>query len=248
MNNFWSTRRARVAAGSGVWQRHWQKIIALAGWLLLLAGYQWYAWQRDLTALEAATALIAFIATSPWGPLLYILAYTVRPLVLFPALLLSAGGGWLFGPLLGLLYATIGSNLSATVAYLIGRFFGQGLLQPEAAQSGGLVQRYAERMRAQSFVTILTMRFVLVPYDLVNYLAGLLRIDFRAFLLATVLGSIPGSVAFVLAGASAYAAGGPSFSGLPSFDPRVFAASAALFVLSLGIARLIKRREGRAAT
>lgn len=250
-NDLWPVQQPGVSSGAGRWQRHWQKFIALACWLLLLAGYQLYAWQSDLTPLAAATAIITFVATSAWGPLLYILLYTLRPLVLFPATVLSIGGGLLFGPVLGVIYTIIGSNLSATVAYLIGRFLGQGLLQPDAAQGAGaaqgLVQRYAERMRAHSFVTILTMRFVLLPYDLVNYLAGLLRIDYRAFLLATVLGSIPGTIAFVLAGAAGYAAGERNFSGgLPRFDPRVFAASAVIFVLSLVIAQVIKRREQRA--
>lgn len=246
-NDLWPARPPGVSSRPGIWQRHWQKWVALVCWLLLLGGYQWYAWQHGLTPQAAATALITFVANSTWGPLLYILVYTLRPLVLFPAVLLTVGGGWLFGPLLGLIYVIIGSNLSATVAYLIGRFFGQGLLQADMAQGPGLVQRYAERMRDRSFVTILTMRFVLLPYDLVNYLAGLLRIDYGAFVLATALGSLPGTIAFVLAGAAGYAAGEPGLSeGLPGFDLRIFAASAGIFVLSLVVARLIDRREQRA--
>lgn len=50
---------------------------------------------------------------------------------------------------------------------------------------------------ANSFETVLIMRFIFLPYDLVNYLAGILRIDLKAFILATLLGSIPGTIAFV---------------------------------------------------
>jgi len=84
------------------------------------------------------------------------------------------------------------------------------------------------------------MRLIFLPYDFVNYLAGFLRIDLRAFLFATILGSIPGTIAFVLFGASIEG----EFDGtLPEFDSRVLIASAVIFVISLGISRYMKRRE-----
>ena len=44
------------------------------------------------------------------------------------------------------------------------------------------------------------MRLVYVPYDLVNYLAGFLRIGWMPFILATALGSLPDTLSFVLFG------------------------------------------------
>ena len=46
------------------------------------------------------------------------------------------------------------------------------------------------------------MRLLFLPYDLVNYVCGALRITWSSFLLATALGSLPGTVSFVLLGAS----------------------------------------------
>ncbi len=222
----------------GFWRRHGQKVAALIFWALLLGGYQWWAWQNHLSPLAAAQRLITFLSTSGYGPLIYLAIYAVRPLVLFSATLLTVAAGLLFGPWLGILYSTLGGNLSAMVAYSIGRFFGGGWV----GDPGGVgpVQRYADRMRANSFVTVMTMRLLFVPFDLVNYLAGLLRIDWQAFLLATIIGSIPGTIAFVLAGASLE---GELGQGLPRFNPAVFAISAAVFVLSLGLSRLVRRRE-----
>ena len=57
-------------------------------------------------------------------------------------------------------------------------------------------------MRDNSFETVLIMRFIFLPYDLMNYMAGFMRIHMRAFILATTLGSIPGTISFVLLGAS----------------------------------------------
>jgi uncharacterized membrane protein YdjX (TVP38/TMEM64 family) len=131
----------------------------------------------------------------------------------------------------------IASNISATIAYLVGRYFGKGLL--EKGDQGGWMDRYASRMRSNSFETILVMRFIFLPYDLVNYLAGFLRIRWSAFILATALGSIPGTMAFVWFGSSIESFDG----GLPTLNPWTLAASAAIFIVSLVLARMFKRRE-----
>jgi len=217
-------------------KRHWQKIVALLFWLVLLGGYQWYAWRNNLSPLEALQQLTDLLRAGRFGPLLIIAIYTVRPLVLFPATVLTLGAGLVFGPVLGIIYTIIGSNLSAMVAFVVGRFLGEGLLDGERTK--GIVQRYTDRLGNNSFETVLIMRFVFLPYDLVNYLCGVLQIDWKAFLLATAIGSIPGTIAIVLAGSSIQ---GDLSEGLPSFDPRVFGVSVVLLVISLAISRYAKR-------
>ena len=77
------------------------------------------------------------------------------------------------------------------VAFFVGRFLGDGLLEGERTK--GIIQRYTDRLRENSFSTVLIMRFIFLPYDLVNYLCGVLRIDWKAFLFATSIGSLPGT-------------------------------------------------------
>jgi uncharacterized membrane protein YdjX (TVP38/TMEM64 family) len=70
--------------------------------------------------------------------------------------------------------------------------------------------------------------------------AGFVRVRWTAFTLATILGNIPGTIAFVLAGASI-----ERFDGsIPKLNPVTLAASAAIFILSLVLSRLFKKREG----
>jgi uncharacterized membrane protein YdjX (TVP38/TMEM64 family) len=226
------------------WTRHWQKLVAAALWAGFIAGGLWWMRANDLTLSEAMLAALRWLQTNPLAPLLYIVVYALRPLTLFSSTLLTIAGGFLFGPFWGIVYTVIAANASATVAYAIGRFFGQDLLTDDASDS--LMQRYARRMREHSFETVLIMRFIYIPYDLVSYLAGLLRIRYLAFILATALGSIPGTIAFVLLGASAspqdieqlFLAGQ-----LPSLDWRVLALSGVMFVVSLLLAQLFRRKE-----
>jgi len=214
-----------------------QKWIVLACWLLAFAAYQWYAWQHDLSPLDVVRRLIDFFSAGFYGPLIFILIYILRPLLLFPATLLTIAAGFVFGPILGVILIVIGSNASALLAYAIGRFFGRGFLAENG--SAGIVQRYTTRLREHSFETIFIMRLIFLPYDLVNYLAGFLRIHWLPFIVATALGALPGTLAFTLFGASIERFDG----GIPALNPWVLAISFAIFLVSLGLSRLIKRRS-----
>jgi len=231
------------------WTRHWQKATAAALWVTTLAALLLYMRANGLTLPELFLAGMDWVQDNPFAPLAYIVIYALRPLTLFSSVLLTLAGGFLFGPVWGVVYTVIGANLSATVAFFIGRYFGRGVFDDEA--SNGWAQRYARRMRSNSFVTVLIMRFIFLPYDLVNYLSGFLRISYWPFLLATVIGSIPGTIAFVLLGASLSPAeiADMFLTGrLPTLEWRFLVISAAMFVLSILLSRYVKRREQESTT
>ena len=86
------------------------------------------------------------------------------------------------------------------------------------------------------------MRLLFLPYDLVNYSAGLLHIDWKAFLLATALGSFPGMLAFVLLGAAGDVA---LVNGTFTLNPGVLVASIGMTGVSFALSRFVKRRKQR---
>jgi uncharacterized membrane protein YdjX (TVP38/TMEM64 family) len=228
-------------------QKHAQKLLALFLWLLLIGCYAWYYWANGLTR-QTAIAQVVNLLDSPYGPLLYVIIYALRPLLFFSAGLVSIASGSIFGVgstwnlLLSILYIFIGSLASATVAYYVGRFFGKGLIQEQIDENANWIQKYADRMRRNGFETILVMRFLFLPYDLVNYLAGILRIDLRSFVFATWLGSLPGSIAFASFGASLDIKE-LLMGRLPSFDWRVLVFGIVIFFVSIFISRVFKKRE-----
>lgn len=227
-----------VASQKRWYEAHTQKLIALLFWVVLFSSYQWYAYSHQLSPLQVVQQLLTFLADSFWGPPVYIFLYAIRPLILFPSTPLTLVGGFIFGPVWGVFYTILASNTSAMVGYFVGRYFGQGFLPED--ESNNLAQRYAARLRQNSFETILIMRFVFMPYDLINYLAGFLRIKWLPFILATALGSIPGTIAFIGFGASI-----ERFDGaIPSLNPVTLTVSIVIFIVSLLLARVFKKREG----
>ena len=103
--------------------QHAAKFPALLFWASLIIGYQWYASSNGFSPLEVVQRLLDFMTTGFWGPLVYIGLYIVRPLILFPSTVLTLAGGFVFGPLLGVLYTILASNSSSTVAFFVGGYF-----------------------------------------------------------------------------------------------------------------------------
>lgn len=228
-----------------------RKLLIVGLWAGAVIGWVVYQRSTGLSTTETAQEFVDTARGAWWAFLAFVLIYAARPLVLFPASVLTIAGGILFGPVVGIVATVVGANLSAMVAYWIARALanretsadtGPARASDDAAQQS-LVARWADRMRAQSFQTVMLMRLLFLPYDLVNYAAGFLRIRPLAFLGATALGSLPGTVSFTLAGASLERVD----EGLSGLDLRVFAVSVVIFVVSLVVARWLGAREDAVA-
>lgn len=213
------------------------RLIVAGTWLALIGGAAAWAATSGRGPAEAATDLVDAIQGSAWGPLAFVAVYLVRPLIFFSAAVLTVAGGFLFGPVGGVVLVVIAANGSAMVAYGLARWLGgERFADPEAT---GRLTRWTRRLRDRSFETVIVMRLVYLPYDLVSYLAGALRIHPAAFLAGTAIGSAPATVAFVLFGASLESFDG----GVPQIDAPVLIASGVMLVAGLAISHLLRRRD-----
>lgn len=223
----------------GIWV---QRGVVLVVWLGAIVAWQRYQSGNGLSTTETAQQFIDTAGTAWWGVLAFVAVYLLRPIVLFPASVLTVVGGILFGPVIGVLVVVVAANASAMIAYGVGRLLGRDPRTEDArvdAADRSLAQRWSGRMRENSFETVLIMRLLFLPYDLVNYLSGILRLAWLPFLVATALGSLPGTVSFVLLGASL----DDLDEGLGGIDPAVLGASLFIFVVSLLVARVLRRRQ-----
>ena len=214
-----------------------QRAVVAALWIVAFVLWRRYQTANDLSATGAAQEFIDSVGSAWWGILAFVGVYLARPIVLFPASVLTVVGGVLFGPVVGVAAVIVAANGSAMIAYWVGRLLGRDDDDSDE-QTSGFIGRWSTKLRENSFETILIMRFIFLPYDLVNYAAGALRIRWAPFLAATALGSLPGTLSFVLLGASLDRVD----QGLDGLDARALAAGAVLFVVSLGVARYTKRR------
>ena len=131
-----------------------------------------------------------------WAPLIYVVVYTIRPLLLFPTLLLNLSAGVLFGPWWGILFLLLGGFGCASFCYLLGRFGGGSwLLRNFGGSWGERLTHYL--VGSGSFKKMIILRTVpIFPYDPVSIIAGSVRLPFKIYAAATVLGMLPGAIAY----------------------------------------------------
>jgi len=217
------------------------KALLFVAWLILIALAIWGYFALNIPLKEYPAMIRSYLGMfGIWGPILYILVYTIRPVIFFPATLLTAASGLLFGPWLGIAYTIIGENLSANVAFIIGRYFGQDLLERHRS---GRFHSLISKMEKEGFMTVLLMRLLYFPFDFTNYLSGTTRIKWSQYAVATFIGILPGLTTFVLFGAAAGAATGVSEGKFGI----TLGLSIILFIASIVLSRYLKKRNGELA-
>ncbi|WP_329458932.1 TVP38/TMEM64 family protein [Streptomyces sp. NBC_01497] len=141
---------------------------------------------------------------------LFALAYGLSAAAFAPRPLLNAAAGALLGTVAGLTAAIAGTVFAAAIAFGLGRVLGQGALRPLVrgrwlTAADGLMSRYG-------FRSMLAIRlFPGVPFAAANYGAAVSRMTWPSFLVATGLGSIPNTAAYVVAGSTAASPTSPAF-------------------------------------
>jgi pyruvate/2-oxoglutarate dehydrogenase complex dihydrolipoamide dehydrogenase (E3) component/uncharacterized membrane protein YdjX (TVP38/TMEM64 family) len=215
------------------------KVVLATAWTIGLFTLYRYMDTNNVSVETFVFQLFDFITQTAWGPLLFILAYTIRPVTFLPGTILTILSGVFFGLWGGIVYTTIGANLSAALAYFIGRYFGG----KTTTESVGVFGRFAAACRAKPFISILTMRLLFLPYDAVNYGSGFLKIPFWPYINATIIGSTLGIATFVAVGASIsieeFKSEGFTTDAL---NGSFLLLSALIFITSLAVAKLLQKK------
>lgn len=135
-----------------------------------------------------------------WGPIIYIVIYTVATVLVLPSTVLNLAGGALFGPWLGSLWTTIAALIAAIVAFGFTRTVGREMV---AKRLAGYWQTIDAEIRNGGMFYMFSIRLLpVIPYGLVNFAAGLTSISWKDYVVGTALGTLPGVLPFVLLGSS----------------------------------------------
>lgn len=125
-----------------------------------------------------------------WGPVVFIVIYSIGCVVAFPGSILTLAGGAIFGTFLGTLYNIIASNLGATLAFFAARFLGRDFIK--GLLKSGKLAEFDQRIGKAGFKTIFRLRLIpLVPFNGLNFGAGFSAIRYRDYLLGSFLGMLP---------------------------------------------------------
>jgi uncharacterized membrane protein YdjX (TVP38/TMEM64 family) len=135
------------------------------------------------------------------GKLIYagilVLAVVISPIPGTP-LTIAAGAVW--SPWTAGIYGTLGVFVGSVLAYFLGRTLGRSLIQ---ALSGKTI--HLSKHRGEPYIGWLLFfshLLPIVPFDLLSYGAGMIRLSFPLYATTTLLGTIPGTFLLAYLGAS----------------------------------------------
>lgn len=143
------------------------------------------------------------------APLVYIIMFALVPLTLFPDSVLAIGGGLIFGLAKGYIYTLIGALIGASLSFYISRKLGRNFVKKLTKEK---LDGIESMINSKGFFVVLMLRLIpLFPFDIISYGAGLTSIKYKDFLLATIIGTIPGILVFTNIGAQSVNIGSNGF-------------------------------------
>ncbi|MCX4587487.1 TVP38/TMEM64 family protein [Streptomyces sp. NBC_01481] len=183
-------------------------------------------WSRlSLLVAMLAAAAVTVVLYEPqrmlsagWPPqlsgaaavVLFGVAYGACTAAFVPRPLLNLAAGALFGSQAGFVSALAGTVLGAGISFTLGRLLGQDALRP--LLRGRWLKAADAQLSRHGFRSMLSVRlFPGVPFAAANYCAAVSRMRYVPFLLATAIGSIPNTAAYVVAGSRAGSPTSPAF-------------------------------------
>lgn len=144
-----------------------------------------------------------FAGFGPWDEAVFVAIRAAQTCFKFiPAEPLELASGFLWGPWFGMLWCLLGNTLGSCIILLLVRRFGRRLVEKVMPAKAEIVLHKLEG--SEHLYALLTLIYLIpgTPKDGIVYLAGLMTIDLRAFMVINIFGRIPSILSSTLCGAA----------------------------------------------
>ncbi|MFC1598291.1 TVP38/TMEM64 family protein [Patescibacteria group bacterium] len=128
----------------------------------------------------------------------FIILYVVANVLLIPSYPFVFISGIVYGLWWGIALSLLGEVFSATVNFYIGRKFQRKFLVHKFKHKK--IQQAREYVDERGFSVVLILRYLGFYFDIVSYAAGMTKIKYWKFIVATFIGFIPYIFIYVYAG------------------------------------------------
>ncbi len=186
--------------GSGGGLSRWLPLIVLAAVMALVFAMGWHKHLSFKTIGLNYEFLREYIANNLFSALgIYIAAYVAVVALSLPgALIMTLSGGLLFGWQIGAPASVIAATIGATIIFIVAK---TSLGSTLAAKAGPWLDKLRDGFKENALSYLLFLRLVpAFPFFVVNVVPALLSVPLRTYFLGTLLGIIPGTTAFSVAG------------------------------------------------
>lgn len=149
----------------------------------------------------------------PLGYVVFTLVYALCTVLFISPTALTLGAGAIFGPVVGTILVVLGATLGAVVAFVLARTVMRKRVEGMAAANPKF-RNVDKAISTEGAKIVFLVRLApAFPFAFINYAFGLTGVKFLPYAIATFLGIIPGTTAFVIFGSAAAgaAAGGTNW-------------------------------------
>lgn len=171
----------------GAWLR-------LAAFIVVLIALWWVARRLGFDAYVSPERIGTTIRDArdvPFAEAIFVAVYIVVATIGLPGLPLTLAGGAIFGVASGIALTWLGATLGATGAYLLARALGGDALRRLLGARAGTLDRI---LGDGAFLTMLRLRLIpVVPFNALNFGAGLAGLRLSHYVAATAIGILPGT-------------------------------------------------------
>lgn len=172
-----------------------------------------------------------------WAVPLFIFTYVLVTVLGLPITIHTLTGGVVFGFAWGIFWSTIAATLGAVGAFCLTRYLFHDWAIAKLGQHK-LLNKWNQALERNPFNLVLSLRFApIAPFNIVNFLLALTPIDLKTYTVATLVGVIPGTIAYTWLGTS----------GKTAFQKNDFFqfALASCFLVLLSVAPLLIKKGKR---
>ncbi len=156
----------------------------------------------SLDNIEVLQGLVADFGVL--APIAYILLWFFVCLLFLPGLPITILGAFLFEPLFAIVYASIGSTLGATLAFLVGRYAARDFVANWIKDKEQL-NKIDKGVKKHGWRMLIVTRLVpLFPFNLQNYVYGLTSIKLKTYMFLSWACMLPATIAYILTASSIY--------------------------------------------
>jgi phospholipase D1/2 len=171
----------------------WGKIVALAVVFFVLFLSWRYTPLAEIITADNVMAWARRMRRIEWAPFAVIAIYTPAAFLMFPRPLITLFAVLAFGPRQGFAIAITGIIGSALATYFVGRALPEKTLHRLA---GRYLERTTRAVRRRGLMSVFAVSVAPVaPFPVVGMVAGAARIKLWHYILGTVLGMVPGTLA-----------------------------------------------------
>ncbi len=138
-------------------------------------------------------------SVGPIFPLMFFVVHALVTVAPIPRTVLTVSAGVLFGPALGIVLAASATTVSAALAILLVRTLDRDRVAAHLDHPA--VRSIDERLERRGWLAVGSLRLIaFAPFSMINYCCALSSIRFWPYLIATIIGILPGTIGTVILG------------------------------------------------